>query len=71
MPETEWNSTTTPEEGAIVYVFETKAGETLAREKSSMLLSRDGAQQAMPNDDDALLPIVRRPIPFTVRIVLT
>ena len=36
-----------------------------------MLLSRDGAQQAMPNDDDALLPIVRRPIPFTVRIVLT
>ena len=36
--------------------FETIAGGTLAREKSSMFLSRDGAQQAMPNDDDALLP---------------
>jgi len=33
-----------------------------------MLLSRDGAQQAMPNDDDALLPIVRRPTSFTLRL---
>ncbi len=51
--------------------FETIAGGTPAREKSSTLLSRDGAQQAMPNDDEALLPIVRRTIPFAVRIVLT
>ena len=59
MPETEWNSTTAPEEGAIVYVLAAdnigqyeipfqvvfrEAGETLAREKSSTLLSWDGAQ---------------------------
>ncbi len=35
-----------------------------------MLLSRDGAQLAMPNDDDALLPIVPRPTPFTLRFLL-
>ena len=67
MPETEWNSTTTPEEGAIVYVlaaddrgqyvipfpvvFRDDSWWTLAREKSSTPLSRDGAQQAMSNDD--------------------
>ena len=60
MPEMAWNSTTTPKEGAIVYVlaaddigqyvipfpsyFETTAGGMLKRVKSSMLLSRDGAQ---------------------------
>ena len=31
--------------------FETIAGGTLAREKSSTLLSRDGAQLAMSNDN--------------------
>ena len=67
MPEVKWNSTTIPEEGAIVYVlaaddrgntrfrslssFETIAGGTLAREKSSILLSRDGGQLRMSNDD--------------------
>ena len=58
MPETEWNSTTVPEEGAVVYVLaaddhgqykfhsrwysETIAGGTLRRDKSLMFLSRDG-----------------------------
>jgi hypothetical protein len=67
MPEVKWTSTTTPEEGAIVYVlaadtigkyeipfpvvFRSIAGGMLAREKSSTLLSRGGAQQAMLNDD--------------------
>ena len=67
MSEPEWSSTTTPEEGTIVYVlavdnigqygfhsrsfFETIAGGTLAREKSLTLLSRAGDQQAMSNDE--------------------
>jgi hypothetical protein len=66
VPETEWNSTTAPSEGAIVYVlaednrgdtsfhsrssFETIAGGTLAREKSLTLLSRDGALPMMLNN---------------------
>ena len=67
MPETEWNSTTTPEEGATVYVlaadnwgqyeipfpvvFRDDSWWNARTGKSSMLLWRDGAQPTMSNDD--------------------
>ena len=67
MTETEWNSTTAPEEGAIVYVlavddrgqylipfpvvFRDDSWWNAPREKSSILLSRDGGQLRMSNDD--------------------
>jgi hypothetical protein len=58
-------ATTAPEDGATVYVLAAdnigqyvipfpvvfRAGGTLAREKSSILLSRDGAHPTMSNDD--------------------
>jgi hypothetical protein len=66
MPEAEWNSTTAPQEGTIVYVlgqttaantrfpsrsfFETIAGGMLAREKSLTLLSRDGDRPTTSTD---------------------